>query len=79
MMNEMKELTYSELLDIRTVIRDGLVRERCKFNETYERYGKDTILYEISHRQVKELENAEKIFESVVDVLRENDLYTYGE
>lgn len=77
-MNEMRELKYRNLLGIRDVINDSLIKARCNFNNTYEKYGKDTILYKISHREVRELETAKKEFKLVVDVLRKNSLYING-
>mgnify|MGYP003654342521 CR=1 FL=1 len=69
---------YTDLLDIEYSLKVTLRTARRKFDEVYNKWGRDTILYEIEHDKVKGLEAAVTKLEKVVEVLRTNKLYTHG-
>lgn len=42
-------------------------------------YGKDDLLYQLAHEQVKELREAQKSLKEMADMLRKNDQLQYSE
>ena len=71
-------IKYTDLLDVEYNLKLNLQKARTEFDKVYNKYGKGTILYDIEHRHVKELEQSLVTLEKVVDVLRVNKLYTHG-
>ena len=71
-------IEYTDLLDIEYSLHNTLRMARNEFDKVYNKWGKDTILYDIEHRHVKELEQSLTTLEKVVEVLRANKLYTHG-
>ena len=71
-------IEYTDLLDIEYSLHNTLRMARNEFDKVYNKWGKDTILYEIEHDKVKGLEAAVTKLEKVVEVLRTNKLYTHG-
>ena len=69
---------YTDLLDVEYNLKLHLQKARTQFDKVYNKWGKDTVLYDIEHRHVKELEQSLVTLEKVVDVLRVNKLYTHG-
>jgi|APSaa5957512535_1039671.scaffolds.fasta_scaffold462767_1 hypothetical protein len=71
-------IEYTDLLDVEYNLKLHLQKARTEFDKVYNKWGKDTVLYQIEHRHVKELEQSLVTLEKVVDVLRVNKLYTHG-
>jgi len=71
-------IEYTDLLDVEYNLKLNLQKARTEFDKVYNKWGKDTVLYQIEHRHVKELEQSLVTLEKVVDVLRANKLYTHG-
>ena len=71
-------IEYTDLLDIEYNLKLHLQKARTQFDKVYNKWGKDTVLYQIEHRHVKELEGSLTKLKKVVEVLRANKLYTHG-
>ena len=71
-------IEYTDLLDVEYNLKLHLQKARTEFDKVYNKWGKGTVLYQIEHRHVKELEQSLVTLEKVVDVLRANKLYTHG-
>ena len=71
-------IEYTDLLDIEYNLKLHLKKARNEFDKVYNKWGKDTILYEIEHDRVKGLEQSLAKLKHIVEVLRVNKLYTHG-
>ena len=72
-----KELKYTQLLDLEWTLKKAEIVAKREWDEVVE-YGKDDILYQIHHDDVKHLREAQKTLEQVIGILRKNDLYANG-
>ena len=80
MMN-MKEIKYKQLLDLEWAIKKNMIHAQSKYDEFYQEYGKDDktdILTSIAYDDLKLLREAHKTVEQVIEVMRSNELYSYG-
>jgi len=73
----MNEIRYKQLLDLDWALRSSLLKAESRWNEMYEKYGKDELLYELTYDDVKELREARKTLKQVISVLRKKELYSY--
>jgi hypothetical protein len=73
----MNEIRYKQLLDLDWALRSSLLKAESRWNQMYERYGKDGLLYELTYDDVKELREARKTLAQVVSVLGNKKLYSY--
>ena len=72
-----KELKYTQLLDLEWTLQRSEITAKREWDQVVE-YGKDDLLYQIHHDDVKRLREARKTLKQVIDILRENDLYANG-
>ena len=82
MMNMKEEITYNELLDCEWAIKSSTLKAQTKYDEYYQKYGKDDkndLLTELAYEDLKALREARKTLHKAVRALRANDLYTHGE
>ena len=75
MMNEMK---YKQLLNLQWLV-DRKVSDAKKQFEEYKKYKNDSVLYDIALRDLREARDAQKTVEQVINVMRGNELYVYGD
>jgi len=79
MMNKKEEITYKDLLDCDWAIKKSINVAQLKYDEFYQKYGKDDkkdILTELAYEDLKVLREARKTLAKAVRILRANDLYT---
>ena len=82
MMNMKEEITYKELLDCEWAIKSNILKAQSKYDEYYQKYGKDDkkdLLTSYAYDDLKLLREARKTLHKAVRALRANDLYTNGE
>jgi len=75
----MKELKYTQLLDLDWSLRSAELRAKTEWDNTLQWGKEDNLLYELAYEKVKDLRNAQKTLKQVVSILRDNDLYANGE
>jgi len=73
-MNKMK---YTQLLDIKYQLHSALRKAKREWDSRV-KYGKDSVLYDIAHDEVKALRQSLKDLDQVIDIMHANELYTYG-
>ena len=77
-----EEIKYSELLDLEWAIKSNMLHAQTKYDEMYQKYGKDDkddLLTSLAYDDLKLLREARKTLHKAVRALRANDLYTNGE
>ena len=82
MMNKKEEIKYSELLDLDWAIKKSLLKAQTKYDEFYQKYGKDDkddLLTELAYEDLKLLREARKTLAKCVRMMKTEDLYSYGE
>ena len=75
-------MKYKQLLDLQWAIKSNILKAQTKYDEYYQKYGKDDkndLLTELAYDDLKLLREARKTLHKVVRVLRSNDLYTNGD
>ena len=72
------EIKYKELLNLKWSLDQAYLSAQRDWDKTYDKHGKQTVLYDIAQRQVYELREAKKTLEKVITVMRKNSLYVYG-
>ena len=78
----MKEIKYNQLLDLKWVLSKQEIHAKMRWDEMYEQYGKkdkSDLLTEMAYDTVKEVREAQKTLARVMDVMSENNLYSYGD
>jgi hypothetical protein len=75
MMNE--TIKYEQLLNIRCALQSNLSHNKYNWTQTFKKYGKETVLYDIGHDKVKELRQAIKDLDQVTNLLRSKRLYEH--
>ena len=76
---DMEQLKYKQLLDLEWIITRTTTSAQAKYDKYYAAYGKEELLTELAYKELKELRAAKQILTNVEQVLRDNDLYTYGD
>ena len=77
-----EEIKYSELLDLDWAIKSSMLKAQTKYDEFYQKYGKDDkddLLTELAYEDLKALREARKTFAKCVRMMKTEDLYSYGE
>ena len=77
-----EEIKYSELLDLEWAIKSNMLHAQTKYDEMYQKYGKDDksdLLTELAYDDLKLLREARKTLHKAVRALKANDLFTYGD
>ena len=74
----MKKMKYTQLLDIKYQLHSALRKAKSEW-DGYVKYGTDSILYTITHGEVKALRQSIKDLDQVIDIMSANQLYTYGD
>ena len=77
-----EEIKYSELLDLEWAIKSNMLHAQTKYDEMYQKYGKDDkddLLTELAFDDLKLLREARKTLHKAVRALKANDLFTYGD
>ena len=75
----MDKMKYKDLIRLEWCVQAALSSKERQWDEQTEKYGKDTILYDINHREVTDLRAAVKTLKQTINILRKNDLYTHGD
>ena len=78
-MLDMKEIKYKQLLDLQWAIDSNILKAQTKYDEMYQEYGKKDktdILTQLAYDDLKLLREAKKTLKSVVQVMRDEDLYS---
>ena len=81
-MLNMKEIKYKELLDLEWQVKRSTIHAQSKYDEYYQAYGKhdkDDLLTSMAYDELKSLRQAKKTLTKVIEVMRDNDLYTYSD
>jgi len=74
----MNKIQYKKILDVDWALRASELRAKSKWDDVV-CYGKDDLLYQLAHEQVKELREAQKSLKEMADMLRKNDQLQYSE
>jgi hypothetical protein len=72
----MKELKFKQLLDLEWTVKKATIPAQRQYDEYYKDYGKEELLTKIAYSDLKELREAQKTMEQVMNTLRDNDLYS---
>ena len=72
-----KTIKYEQLLNIRGTLQSNLSHSKYNWTQTFKKYGKDTVLYDIAHDKVKDLRRAIKDLDQVTNLLRSKRLYDH--
>ena len=74
-------MKYKQLLDLEWAIKSNMLHAQTKYDEMYQKYGKDDkndLLTELAYDDLKLLRDAKKTVEQVIKVMKANELYTYS-
>ena len=74
----MSKIEYNKILDVSWQLRAAEIRAKSKWDDVVH-YGKDDLLYQLAHEQVKELRTAQKHLEEMKKLLSDNDQLEYSE
>ena len=74
----MNKIEYKKILDVSWQLRAAEIRAKSKWDDTVQ-YGKNDLLYELAHEQVKELRAAQEHLEEIKKLLSDNNQLQYSE
>jgi hypothetical protein len=74
-----EDMKYTQLLDLQWALRRQEIHAKTHWDEMYKSYGSEELLTKLAYGDLKELREASKTMERVIDILRDNDLYTNGD
>ena len=72
-------MTYKEILDAQWAIDKSIIHAQSTYDNYYNEYGKHDkkdLLTELSYEDLKLLRTAKKTMKKMIDLMRDNDLYT---
>ena len=72
-------MTYKEILDAQWAIDKSIIHAQSQYDNFYNEYGKHDkkdLLTELAYSDLKLLREAKKTLVKMVDLMRDNDLYT---
>ena len=72
----MKKMKYTQLLDIKYQLHSALRKAKSEW-DGYVKYGTDSILYTITHGEVKALRRSIKDLDQVMSIMGDNKLFSY--
>ena len=78
MINKMK---YKEILDAQWAIDKGIIHAQTQYDKMYQEYGKHDktdILTQCAYGDLKQLREAKKTLIKMTELMRDHDLYSYG-
>lgn len=73
----MNKIEYKKILDTQWALRSAELRAKTEWDGTVQ-YGKDDLLYELAHKKVKELRDAQKHLEEMYKLLSANKQLEYS-
>ena len=76
-MLNMKELKYTQLLDLQWALRSAELRAKTEWDKMFVYKDTDSCLYELAYEKVKELRDAQRTLKQVIGVLSSNNLYSH--
>ena len=82
MMNKKEEIKYNELLDLDWAIKSNILKAQTKYDDYYQKYGKDDkddLLTSMAYDDLKLLRKARKTLAKAVRIMKTKDLYSYGD
>ena len=74
-----EDMKYTQLLDLEWAVKKATIPAQAKYDEYYKEYGSKELLTKLAYGDLKELREASKTMAKVIDILRDNDLYTNGD
>jgi len=72
----MNKIEYNKVLDLQWTLSRAEIAAKREWDEVVQ-YGKDDLLYELRYKDVKEIRDARKSLEVMIDLLRNNEQLQY--
>ncbi len=74
----MNKIEYKKILDTEWTLKRAEIAAKREWDSVVQ-YGKDDLLYELRYKDVKELRQAQKDLQEMIQLLRKNDQLEYSE
>ena len=72
-------MEYRDILDAKWAIEKSIIHAQNQYDEFYQEYGKKDkkdLLTRLAYEDLKALRAAKKTMDKMIDLMRDNDLYT---
>ncbi len=72
-------MKYTDILEAQWAVDKSIIHAQRQYDEFYQQYGKkdkDDLLTQLAYDDLKLLRGAKKTMKKMVDLMRDNDLYT---